>query len=90
MRRLLCAAVLLLLPVPAGAAEEDSPRRPHLTPQEIAEGWILLFDGETPFGWNMDATAPVKEGALRLIGGAKGMVATCTTAWDSFEHVRLE
>jgi hypothetical protein len=24
---------------------------PILTPQEAAEGWILLFDGETTFGW---------------------------------------
>ena len=33
-------------------AEQGSARRPHLTPQEMSEGWILLFDGETPFGWN--------------------------------------
>ena len=37
------------------AAERVLPQPPahsQLTPKEVAEGWIALFDGETTFGWH--------------------------------------
>jgi hypothetical protein len=41
-----------------------------LTTKEAAEGWILLFDGETLFGWNQEGGAKwsVAEGALKAEG----------------------
>ena len=36
-----------------------------LTPSEISEGWILLFDGETLFGWT-----PVGDAKWQAAGGA--------------------
>jgi hypothetical protein len=45
------AAVLVVLLVPAGV-RADEPARPNtLTPKEVAEGWILLFDGKTTKDW---------------------------------------
>lgn len=67
MTRLLLSALLLL---PAAAFADDTPKaKPNtLTPQEIAEGWILLFDGETSFGWKGDAKAA--DGEMRIAGQA--------------------
>jgi hypothetical protein len=71
----LLAAGLLAGP----AAADDKPSA--LTPKEIAEGWILLFDGETTFGWKVEGEAVVKDNAL-VLGGTKAAVATCTvTPW---------
>jgi hypothetical protein len=49
MRHLLAALLVLSLAACCRAADEPKPNT--LTPKEIAEGWILLFDGETTFGW---------------------------------------
>src|SRR5438128_3016342 len=48
-----------------------------LTPQEIADGWVLLFDGTTSFGWSPreETQAEVKEGAIVLSGG-RGVLST--------------
>jgi hypothetical protein len=54
----------------------DEPKKASLlTPKEIADGWILLFDGETSFGWKIDGDATVKDGTL-VIGGKKESIAT--------------
>lgn len=58
-----------------------------LTPQEIAEGWILLFDGETTFGWKIDGDAKVTDGLL-TVGGDKETIVTLTTEFGDLE-VRL-
>jgi hypothetical protein len=40
-----------------------------LTPKETAEGWLLLFDGETTFGWRpVVGEVAVEDGALRIGG----------------------
>jgi Domain of Unknown Function (DUF1080) len=65
MRRL--SLLLTFLALPAFADEKAKPNT--LTPKEIADGWILLFDGETTFGWKVEGEAKVKEGALVLGGG---------------------
>lgn len=51
-----------------------------LTAQQIAEGWIQLFDGTTDYGWapRGEAKWTVAEGALRSEPGKAG--ALCTTA----------
>jgi hypothetical protein len=85
-------ATLLLFAVPALAAA-DGPKPNALTPQEIADGWILLFDGETTFGWKFDGDAKVNEGTL-VVGGDKAAVATVTTSFGScawqLEHGGLQ
>ena len=62
----------------------DNPQSSTLTPKEIADGWLLLFDGETTFGWNIDGESSVANGMLKL-GGERKCVARFTTPLDNFE-----
>ena len=82
MRHLLCAILVLLSAEPLRAADEPKPNT--LTPQEIADGWLLLFDGETTFGWSVTGEAKVAGGAL-VLGGEKGTTVTTTTAFGPCE-----
>jgi hypothetical protein len=66
MVRLLAALAVLAIASPAFADEKEKPKPNTLSPKEIAEGWVLLFDGETTFGWKIDGAAEVKDGALVL------------------------
>jgi hypothetical protein len=88
MRHLICAAAFVLAALPLRAADE--PRANTLTPTEIADGWLLLYDGETPFGWAVDGGVEVKDGNL-VLGGDKATVATVTTTFGggevAFEYV---
>lgn len=73
-------AACCLLPNPAIAANS-------LAPTDIADGWILLFDGETTFGWvpRGDAQWVVADGELTSrAGSGAGMLAT-TTEFADFE-----
>jgi hypothetical protein len=84
MRNLLLLPVLLVLAMPVRAAD-----KPHLlSAKEIADGWILLFDGETPFGWTIDGEGKVAEGMLEL-GSTRPTTLTCTTEFGTCEF-RLE
>jgi hypothetical protein len=76
------AAVLLLVPLPLRAANEAKPNR--LTPQEIADGWLLLFDGETTFGWESDGPVKVVDGTL-VIGGERQAITRPTAQFGDFE-----
>jgi hypothetical protein len=71
-------AVLACLFAGPIAFAEDKPKSNALTQKEIAEGWILLFDGETTYGWKIDGDASVKDGVL-VIGGAKKTTVSPTT-----------
>lgn len=55
-----------------------------LTPQEISEGWILLFDGETNFGWQPrgEAQWQVRDGVISVSSGGAGMLSTTTEFAD--------
>jgi hypothetical protein len=69
----LTAVVSVLLACPAAAAD---PKPNTLTQKEIADGWLLLFDGESTFGWTAEGDVAVKDGELRLSAGKKaGKVA---------------
>jgi hypothetical protein len=68
----------------------DEPKPNSLTAKEIAEGWILLFDGETTYGWSAvkekddkkdELTA--KDGVLTLTG--KGRSFAFSTHFGYFE-----
>jgi hypothetical protein len=78
------ALIVLILAIPGRAADEPKPNT--LTPKEIAEGWILLFDGETTFGWDTASKPVVRDGVL-IFGGEEDVRASTTTA---FRHYKLE
>src|SRR5262245_16209754 len=73
MRRcLIFIAIVILIP----AVRSDEPAKAaELTSKEIADGWILLFDGETTFGLNVAGESQVKDGTL-VLGGKKESTAT--------------
>lgn len=79
-RSLICAlAVAAAVWPPVYAA--DQPKHNSLTADEVAAGWILLFDGETTFGWKIDGAAKVEDGVL-VLGGSKATTAESTTSFD--------
>jgi hypothetical protein len=71
---LLCLSLSLAI-TPAMAAE---PAPNTLTEKEIADGWILLFDGQTTFGWRAanKANWSVVDGALTATEGEPGLLNT--------------
>ena len=71
----LTAVVSFLLACPAAAAD---PKPNALTEKEIADGWLLLFDGESTFGWTVEGDVVVKDGFL-ILGGEKKTTAKTTT-----------
>ncbi|REK15844.1 MAG: DUF1080 domain-containing protein [Planctomycetota bacterium] len=76
---LLCFAVI----VSSTAALAD--QKPNtLSPDELNDGWILLFDGETTFGWkaNSDANWKIDGGVISVDSGAKGLLNTTTQFGD--------
>jgi hypothetical protein len=82
-------SLALLLALAALMPGKDTPTKPNaLTPKEIADGWILLFDGKTTFGWKVDGEAKVEKGVLTL-GGKKETRAAVTTAFAG-GHIVLQ
>lgn len=75
MRRVFSLVAVLHLAIPASLAEEAKPNT--LTPKEIADGWLLLFDGETTFGWKIDGDVKIEQGVMEL-GGTQDTTATLT------------
>lgn len=69
----LVVAILLARQIPALSAEPNT-----LTPEELAEGWILLFDGESLFGWRAasEANWAVENGVISVSEGDKGLLVT--------------
>ena len=56
-----------------------------LTQEELADGWIALFDGHSLFGWKAHSKADwqVKDGAIVVTSGEKGLLCT-TVGFDSY------
>jgi hypothetical protein len=67
---------------------DDNPKSKAntLTPKEIADGWILLFDGETTFGWKApdESKWSVVEGMLSPQGDKPARLVT-TTAFADYD-----
>jgi hypothetical protein len=85
MRRLFSLLLLPFLALFASAADEGLPVQPAtLTPREISEGWILLFDGETTFGWHSpnDSKWTIAAGMLAPQDGKPGLLVTTTAFLD--------
>jgi hypothetical protein len=79
MKRLLLSLILL---VPSAVlAADDSKTIPALR-TKAADGWLLLFDGATTFGWHVNGEVQVKDEAL-ILGGDKATTTTLT--FGSFE-----
>ncbi len=72
------AGLLIAAGLACGPAAADDKKPNTLTPKEVAEGWILLFDGETTFGWKAEGESD-RTGRLLSVGGDKGG-STSTTA----------
>lgn len=88
MRTIVACCLLLAVALPGRAQQKPN----TLTPKEIADGWILLFDGATTFGWTFKGTFDAAEGAL-ILTGAERAEAYHATAWGNFElqlEYRLE
>jgi len=85
MRLLLTLSLLCVLISPV-AAEHN-----QLTPEQIHEGWISLFDGETLFGWEKvaDVDWHVVDGEICATKGETGLLATTTDFADYELHVEF-
>lgn len=79
---LLLALVLGLVARPAAAA--DAAKLNTLTPAELDDGWILLFDGETLYGWQpgSEANWKVADGVISVSQGEKGLLTTTSDFAD--------
>ncbi len=81
MKTLLQAIVLSCIALTPLAADENT-----LTPQEVGQGWILLWDGKTEYGWEWHGAARwrIKDGVLSSDGGGSGWLGT-TSMFSDFE-----
>ena len=63
---------------------------PTLSEQELSEGWISLFDGETLYGWRPAAKCDwqVIDGTITVSSGEVGLLRTTTQFADY--HLKLE
>jgi hypothetical protein len=102
--RILTTALLCLLVAHVTNAGED-PKPNTLTPKQIRDGWLLLFDGETTYGWYgpllasnpnrygaIGGNATVAAGVLQL-GGEKESSAWFGAPFSNFQldfEYRLE
>jgi hypothetical protein len=78
--KLVIAFAAIFASVLAGRADQPAPNT--LTPAEIAEGWILLFDGKTTFGWNVEGDAKIDQGDL-LLGKEKSATVETTSKFGN-------
>jgi hypothetical protein len=72
------------------AATSPAARAETLTPEEIRDGWLQLFDGETTFGWESNAKTDwrVVDGAISAASGEPGLL--CTTSEFADYVLKLE
>jgi hypothetical protein len=73
------AILLIFAARPIAAADHNK-----LTPEEIAAGYILLFDGESLFGWEAATKADwrVEGGAILVSSGEPGLLNTTSQFAD--------
>ncbi|MBA3481653.1 MAG: DUF1080 domain-containing protein [Pirellulales bacterium] len=80
--------IVFLLSAPTLHAAQPN----QLTPEQIADGWISLFDGESLFGWQptSDANWKVEDGAITVSEGEQGFLATSAEFADYELHVEFK
>ena len=71
-------------PAPKGPPVTEAPR--PLSDEQLADGWISLFDGATLYGWknNNGANWQVENGAIVVSEGDVGLLTT-TTRFANYE-----
>lgn len=88
------AVLIIGLSLSATARAEEKTH--SLSKKDVQDGWIMLFDGATTFGWNVEGDAKVIDGVLHLGGGTKTTKLTTTgefgrgTVRWSFRHTGLK
>jgi hypothetical protein len=85
MCRMIAAWAVLIVASPVLADDKLN----TLTPKEIEEGWILLFDGASTFGWEIDGDAEVKDGML-ILGMTKKTTAYPTADFGPYYQLKVE
>lgn len=89
-RQLVAGAACLWMLLCCGSAQADDEVN-KLTRTEIEEGWILLFDGESLFGWEAATKAnwAVKDGTITVDEGEPGLLCTTSEFGDFMLHVEF-
>jgi hypothetical protein len=82
MRCLVVVGALLLESLFARGAEKPENK---LTTEETANGWMLLFDGQTRPRWQMDGDCAVEDGTLALTGSGTVRALPTIRLSDDFE-----
>jgi hypothetical protein len=82
--RILIVAALLALAAALPAAAQDKATPNMLTPKEIADGWILLFDGETTFGWHEISSGTDSTPAKTNVKAKDDLLMVSGTTADTF------
>ncbi|TXT38274.1 MAG: hypothetical protein FD138_430, partial [Planctomycetota bacterium] len=72
---------------PASDSKTKPPPKPLLSADEIADGWVQLFDGETLFGWkpNSDVNWSVADGCITADKGTKPGLLLTSVPFSDFE-----
>ncbi len=91
---MMTSLLMLVATLPLGGEKKAEPNT--LTPKEVAEGWVLLFDGATTFGWdgpllssNPNRYGPLVgtrvEAGMLSLGGDKEVSAWGSTPFSDFQ-----
>jgi hypothetical protein len=82
--------MFVAIPSLTAAAAETKPNQ--LTAEQIVEGWISLFDGETLFGWTptSEANWKVEDGAIAVSEGEQGFLMTNSEFGDYELHFEFK
>jgi hypothetical protein len=75
---------LFIASLPGLAAADEPAEHNRLTAEELAEGWLLLFDGHTDYGWKAASQADwnVADGVISVASGEPGLLCTTTPFAD--------
>ncbi len=95
--RLFLILFALLIPIgshaqkPPKSAQGKQQQSVSLTPKQISEGWIQLFDGQTDYGWisRAEGTWRVVDGTLLCDAGKEGVLGTTTEFGDIELHFEV-
>jgi hypothetical protein len=84
LTRSLCLIVLCLLVLLHSLPVTQAAEHNTLTKEELADGWILLFDGQTDFGWKATSKAnwKVASGVISVSEGEAGFLYQTTQFGD--------
>ncbi|MBM3802462.1 MAG: DUF1080 domain-containing protein [Acidimicrobiia bacterium] len=84
MRKWFAPALGFLIVALSGSGLLAQSKPNSLTLKEVAEGWILLWDGETTFGWESrgEAEWKITDGILTASSGGNGWLANNASFGD--------